>query len=172
MVGEMIRIQHVTTDEQIDFVREMMSSFLSWHRREHKIDTHLIEQYFDASEFEEEVLSLPGKYSPPGGRLLIAYHDGKPAGCVAMKEIDFKSCEMKRMFVYPLYRGKGVGRALADEIIREAKNIGYKSMLLDTSIRQTKARDLYKSLGFKETDPYYSLSEDLVDWLVFMELKL
>ena len=108
----------------------------------------------------------------PEGRLLLAFYNGLPAGCVALKKIDDQSCEMKRMFVYPEFHGKGIGYALAKAVIDEAKKIGYSNMKLDTSIRQIEAQKLYQSFGFKNTEAYYELPEKMKNWLVFMELKL
>ena len=76
------------------------------------------------------------------------------------------------MFVYPEYHGQGVGRALAEAIIREARDLGYQRMLLDTSIRQAEAQTLYRRLGFRDVAPYYELPDALRNWLVFMELPL
>jgi len=104
-----------------------------------------------------------------GIRRLLA---DQPAGCVALKKIEDHSCEMKRMFVYPEFHGKGIGYALAKAIIDEAKKIGYSSMKLDTSIRQIEAQNLYQGFGFKNIEAYYELPEMLRNWLVFMELKL
>ena len=79
---------------------------------------------------------------------------------------------MKRMFVYPEFQGKRIGRALAEHLLREARKIGYQTVLLDTSFRQIEAQSLYKKLGFKPIRPYYDLPERLKNWLVFMALKL
>ena len=76
------------------------------------------------------------------------------------------------MFVYPQFHGQGVGRALADAVIGEARALGYRTMRLDTSVRQDEAKGLYQRLGFKTIEPYYELPEDLKNWLVFMELAL
>ena len=92
-----------------DQVRDLMRAFIGWHRKRHLEDIQLIDQYFDAAAFEEELASLPGKYAPPRGSLLLAMHDGRPAGCVALREIDARACEMKRLFVYPHLHGKGIG---------------------------------------------------------------
>ena len=115
---------------------------------------------------------MPGDYASPDGALLLAYRDGAAAGCVALRRIDSAACEMKRMFVCPQFHGKGVGRALAAAIVREAKRSGYSTMRLDTSVRQTEAQQLYASLGFRRIDPYYELPSAVRDWLVFMELTL
>jgi ribosomal protein S18 acetylase RimI-like enzyme len=79
---------------------------------------------------------------------------------------------MKRMFIPTELRGLGIGRALADRIIADARKAGYRRMRLDTSKRQNEAMRLYERSGFKKIAPYYPLSDDLKDWLVFYELEL
>jgi len=76
------------------------------------------------------------------------------------------------MFVYPQHHGKGVGRALAEAITKEARALGYRAMRLDTSVRQEEANGLYRRLGLQSIKPYYELPEDVRNWLVFMELEL
>jgi putative acetyltransferase len=78
-----------------------MRAFVAWHRQRHLEDLNLLDEYFDLAEFEKEVASLPSKYSPAGGQLLLAYYGNEPAGCVALRRIDEQACEMKRMFLYP-----------------------------------------------------------------------
>lgn len=160
------------TTAELDEVRSLMRSFIAWHRRRHTQDLHLIDAYFDAAAFDEELASLPGAYVPPRGQLLLASVDGAAAGCVALREIDGTSCEMKRMFVYENFHGRGVGHALGAAIIAQARSLGYQRMLLDTSIRQNEAMKLYASLGFQVVEPYYALPEDIRNWLVFMALEL
>jgi len=168
----MIIIEEATTGEQLEEVRKLMRAFIAWHRQRHVEDLHLIDDYFDAHAFEEELATLPGKYGPPRGSLLLATFAEAPAGCVALRELDEDACEMKRMFVYPQFHGLSVGLSLAEQIIARARQIGFKSMLLDTSIRQAEAQGLYRRLGFHAVPPYYSVPQQLSDWLVFMELKL
>ncbi len=161
-----------STPEQLDATRDLIRAFVAWHRERHHEDIDLIERYFDAETFKQELADLPGKYAAPAGRLLLATLDGNPAGCVALRALDAGRCEMKRMFVYPRYQRQGVGRALAETLIREARAIGYTSMFLDTSVRQVEAVNLYQRLGFVRIDPYYELSPDLEKWLIFMRLSL
>jgi putative acetyltransferase len=168
----MVLVKVPTTTAQLDQVRDLMRAFIDWHRQRHREDIQLIDQYFDSTTFEDELAALPDKYAPPRGTLLLATHDGSPAGCVALRETGAHACEMKRMFVYPHLQGKGVGRALAQALIEQARAIGYQSMRLDTSIRQDEAKGLYQRLGFRVIEPYYELPEALRSWLVFMELKL
>ena len=91
---------------------------------------------------------------------------------MALRDLGGGICEMKRMFIYDEMRGQGIGRALADEILREAVTAGYRRMRLDTSVRQTEAIGLYESAGFKRISPYYPLTDELKAWLVFMERAL
>ena len=120
--------------------------------------------------FEKELAELPGDYVPPNGRLLLAYDNGELVGCVALRKIGDGSCEMKRLFVRDRFRGKGIGRLLIGTIIRNAKEIGYERMLLDTlPPRMNDAIALYRSIGFKEIAPYY---DNPVEGAIFMELRL
>jgi GNAT superfamily N-acetyltransferase len=168
----LINIADASTPLQLDAVRDLMRSFLAWHRERHVEDLQLIDEYFDVAAFDEELRTLAGEYSPPRGRLLLASLQQLPAGCVALRPIDDEYCEMKRMFVYPRFRGEGIGLALATQLIDNAREAGYRAMRLDTSIRQAEAKGLYSRLGFRIIEPYYELPQKMRDWLVFMELEL
>ena len=165
-------VSDAVSGEQLEAVGTLMRSFVAWHRERHVADLRLIDGYFDAGAFEAEVAGLPGKYARPDGRLLLGSVDGAPAGCVALRSLGEGACEMKRMFVYPEFRGRGVGSAMAVRLIDEARAGGYRTMRLDTSVRQLEAIGLYERLGFSRIEPYYELPAELVDWLVFMELAL
>jgi len=119
--------------------------------------------------FEEELASLPGKYAPPSGALFLAVKDNSVAGCVAVRAFEGKICEMKRLYTRPSYRGKGLGRQLAEKIILEAKELGYELMRLDTLESLTAAMALYRSLGFTETGAYY---DNPLENVIYWELQL
>ncbi len=120
--------------------------------------------------FDEELAGLPGDYSPPEGRLLLAEYRSQPAGCVALRPKESGFCEMKRLYLRPQFRGKGLGRILADRIITEARQIGYTRMRLDTVEPVMKdAVAMYHRLGFKEIAPY---CENPMAGTLYMELEL
>ncbi|MBI5386302.1 MAG: GNAT family N-acetyltransferase [Verrucomicrobia bacterium] len=119
--------------------------------------------------FDEELSALPGDYAPPRGRLLLAWEDGALAGCGALRSLGEQDCEMKRLYVRPQFRGRCLGRRLAERLVEAARGAGYRSMFLDTLASMVPARRLYLSLGFRETAPYYS--NPLPD-VVFMKLDL
>jgi ribosomal protein S18 acetylase RimI-like enzyme len=118
------------------------------------LDVDLCFQNFDA-----ELASLPGEYALPRGQLLLAFVDGELAGCGALRPFadadDGNSCEMKRLYVRPRFRGVGLGRVLAQALFDEARRAGYSTILLDTLDDMEAARELYATLGFVEVPPYY-----------------
>lgn len=147
------------------------------HSRTH-LDTvrGLFKEYADALDidlcfqnFNRELAELPGKYAPPEGRLLLAFEGDEAAGCIALRKIGDNVCEMKRLYIRPTFRKRGLGRVLAGEIISAARQIGYDRMRLDTLSSMSAAIALYESLGFRRVAPYYHNPSDRA---VFMEFRL
>ena len=108
-------------------------------------------------DFTSEVASLPGKYAPPSGALLLARDEmGRPVGCIGLRPMEQAGrCEMKRLFVSPEGRGCGLGERLVDALVREARRIGYKEMCLDTLPSMSAAQVLYRAKGFEPIPAYY-----------------
>jgi putative acetyltransferase len=119
--------------------------------------------------FDEELRSLPGAYAPPTGRLLLARSADRAAGCIALRKLENGTCEMKRLYVRPDYRGKGLGRMLVERLIAEARLAGYERMRLDTvASAMQDAIVLYRNMGFKEIAPYSSIPVESALWMELM----
>ena len=118
---------------------------------------------------DEELGTLPGKYARPTGVVLIARDGGEPAGAIACRMVEPGVCEMKRLYVRPAFRGSGLGRELANELIEDARERGYRTMLLDTLASMASARALYRDLGFVPVAPYY---DNPLPGVMYMALEL
>lgn len=120
-------------------------------------------------DFAAELATLPGKYAPPSGRLLLARRGDEAVGCIALRSLDARTCEMKRLYVRPSARGERLGRQLAERICEEARKAGYERMRLDTLPDMDAAQKLYRSLGFRPIEPYVF---NPIPGTKFMELQL
>jgi len=156
---EQLTIVPAESAAQLDAIRELLLEY--WQNR--KLELFVF-------NFDQELAGLPGAYAPPDGRLFLAQWENKPAGCVALRKLESGICEMKRLYLSPKFRGKGVGKILAEFIIHEARNIGYQKMRLDTiQSNMQEAIALYRQLGFNEIAPY---RVNPLPGVIFMELVL
>ena len=153
-----MRIKRAQTKPEIEAVRRLFREY------EASLGVDLCFQHFEA-----ELAGLPGRYAPPHGDLLIALDGETAIGCVAVRRLDDNVCEMKRLFVRPEARGKGLGRDLAQEIIAIARKRGYASIRLDTLEQLSSAMRLYEAIGFSRTGPYY---ENPLPGVVYWQLDL
>jgi ribosomal protein S18 acetylase RimI-like enzyme len=119
--------------------------------------------------FEEELKTLPGEYGPPDGCLLLAKYGQEPVGCVALRKIETRICEMKRLFVRPEYRGLKIGKRLVQTVIEKAVQLGYERMRLDTVPQMKPAQRLYETFGFTDIAPY---RHNPIPGARFMELRV
>jgi putative acetyltransferase len=146
--GTQITLVPAATPEQVDAARAILREYAA------SLDVDLGFQ-----DFEAELAGLPGAYAPPQGELLLACVDDRVAACGALRPLadaDYaNACEMKRLYVRPVYRGLGLGRMMAQALVDSARRAGYSTMLLDTLDDMAAARELYGTLGFTEVAPYY-----------------
>jgi len=156
----MIEILKVTADDKanLDQIRSLFREYANW------LNVDLSFQ-----QFEDEMLHLPGAYAAPTGALFLAKSDGKIAGCVAIRQFDNTTAEMKRLFVRDAFKGHGVGKALAAHAIEESKKLGYKRILLDTLAHMRPAIELYTSLGFQPIAAYY---DNPISSAVYLSLNI
>ena len=160
-----MEIRLAASAEDLEQIKHLFREYFEWIRRDLEVD-------MSYQGVEDELASLPGAFSLPDGCLLLAESDGQTVGCVALRRHDTHTCELKRMYVKPEYRGRGIGRALGERIIHEAKCKGYQLMVLDTEVSLKNAQQLYDSLGFKLTQQYYEVPPDILKRTIFMELAL
>jgi GNAT superfamily N-acetyltransferase len=158
-MSDTVELIQVEYGPRLDDIREL---FLEYAR---SLDFDLCFQNFD-----EELRELPGEYAPPEGRLILCRVQEAAAGCIALKSLGDGICEMKRLFVRPQFRGKGLAITLGRRIVEEARQFGYKAMRLDTIAgKMEPAIALYRSLGFQEIPPYY---DNPIPNAVYFELDL
>ncbi len=139
----MIRIIHAQTEDHYRSTRKLFQQYA---------DSLGFDLEFQG--FSQELAALPGDYAPPQGCILLAQSAEEYVGCVALRPLSNRICEMKRLYVLPSNRGQKIGRVLAEAIIDEAHTRGYERMRLDTIETMTEAKQLYRSLDFRPIEPY------------------
>jgi putative acetyltransferase len=167
----MLEIVVAQTEAQYRQVRELLEEYIAWDATQLAqlgLDAQAALDFYFASGKED----LPGVYAPPDGRMFLASYSAETAGCAAFRRMTADTCEMKRMYVRPGFRGKQIGRRLADTLILTARETGYSIMLLETTTYLDKAIALYSALGFRACQPYCTTPEDFRKVIVCMELDL
>lgn len=158
MGKKLIEYEFIIDRKQIIFVEKLFSEYAE------SLNTDLSFQ-----NFEEEFNSLPGKYGPPDGTLIIVRVDGSLAGCIALRKLSESICEMKRLYVRSEFRGLGIGRKLVESVIKIARENNYLLMRLDTLPTMKSAQALYEEIGFYDIEPYVY---NPIEGTRFMEMKL
>jgi ribosomal protein S18 acetylase RimI-like enzyme len=153
-----IAIRPASTGGDTEIVRELFAEYAA------ALPVDLAFQGFPA-----ELATLPGAYASPGGALLLAWAGDVPAGCVGVRPLEPGVCELKRLFVRPVFRGRGLARRLSLAALSEARSLGYSRIRLDTLPTMSEAQRLYQQLGFRVIEPY---RPNPVAGAIFMELVL
>jgi GNAT superfamily N-acetyltransferase len=167
----MITIFQARIPDHNDHIKELFWEYLQWANerlnQEYDID-------FDIENMLEEDMATLDKFCPPHGRLLLAKHEERIVGLACMRKIEEDISEIKRMYVRPSHRRLGIGRALVNELVEEARQAGYARLRLDSTRFMINAHRLYRSVGFKEIAPYpeSEIPEPFHCYWVFMELIL
>jgi len=139
----MIEIKQCSTDSDFSSAMQMTKDYIRW-----------LNMDLSFQDIDKELANFPSMYGPPNGLFLLAWHRGELGGGVGLRMLEAGICEMKRLFVYDPFKRKGVGCSLCTAIIKEAMNLGYEKMRLDTLGRMKAAKRLYENLGFREIEPY------------------
>jgi GNAT superfamily N-acetyltransferase len=164
----MLTIAQVKSDVQVVAVQELFREYTTWAFA-------LAAGSDQAPTFqglEEELATLPGIYIPPAGRLLLAMYGDEPAGCICLKGHDATTCELKRLYVRPKFRGLNIGWQLVNRLVEEARRSGYKRIVLDSHRSMKKAHALYEGVGFRRVSAPADFPEALKPVVVFMECDL
>lgn len=167
----MLKILPAESETQYQQVRELFAELSAWDTSQVSrlgLDGQKALDFYYASGEE----ALPGAYALPKGRMLLATHSERPAGCAGFYGMNREICELKRMYVRPEFRRSKIGRQLTESLIAAAKEAGYSVMRLETVTFMDTAIAMYRSFGFKTRQPYYVIPESFRAITVFMELNL
>ena len=141
------------TEKDMSKVRDLFSEYQHW------LGVDLCFQ-----NFEQELTTLPGSYSPPAGVIFLAVKNSDVIGCIGVRPRVASEAELKRLYVRPDHHGCGIGKQLFLAAMSEAKSIGYTSIVLDTLPAMQAARSLYLNYGFEKIPAYYENPENRVEY--------
>jgi GNAT superfamily N-acetyltransferase len=170
----MVTIARAETAADFEQALELMAEYIAWDveqtRRMGLDGEEFLAFYYGGTSRGDE--ALPGPFAPPGGCLLLARESGRTIGCGAFRRLSADTCEMKRLFVRLSFQGRGAGRLLAEALLANAREAGYRRMRLDTTTFMKSAQALYAALGFRPCAPYHEVPRGFAAVTLFMELEL
>jgi GNAT superfamily N-acetyltransferase len=164
-------ISEIASDDDVEVVRVMLRRYVQWLFDAFPEETEDLHSYYSSERLQQALDDVATKFVPPIGIALIARIEGRPVGCVFALPIEPGIAEVKRLFVLPSERGRGLGRALLEAIIARMGAWGHPTIRLDTAVFLNDAIALYRRMGFVEIEPYTSLPPDTDKTAVFMELR-
>jgi putative acetyltransferase len=167
VIQGVIQVRQVN-DPEIEALRAMLREYLTWAFTIDS-DSDIAPTFRD---LDEELAGLPGVFAPPTGGLFVALVDGEMAGCVALRQVDERTGELKRMYVRPAFRGRQLGKRLLAALIDQARAYHYDRVILDSHVTMTAAHRIYREAGFRFVDPPDGFPKELIPVVVFMELDL
>lgn len=167
-----VTVRAVTGPDDLNAVRR-----LCWAYRDHLVahspeQRDIIELFYPEDTYADLMARLEQEHAPPDGIILLAEQDGMPVGCGMSHRLSPTAVELKRIYVDDRVRGTGLGRALCEGLIAQARKDGYQTVLLDTSRHLHSARALYAALGFHERGPYQPVPDIALPLLCFYEMSL
>lgn len=153
-----VTIEPARTEADFAVAKELIRAYVDW-----------LGEDLSYQNFDDEMAGFPAKYLPPKGEILLARLEGAAVGVVCLQPLAEGICEMKRMWADPACRGRGIGRRLAEAIVRTGRERGYRLMRLDTLSRLTSAVSLYENMGFRRIPAYYN---NPTEGVIYLELDL
>jgi GNAT superfamily N-acetyltransferase len=170
MVDDVIFVAKSAADYEA--FAHLVTAYVEWLRIRFQPHLGFIDKVFSHQSLANELADLPTAYGPPNGKTLLLRHESEIAGGIAYRRLDASTCEMKRLFVFDRFKGRGYGRALCNALIAQAKDDGFTLMRLDTGYLLTEAIQMYQLLGFRACPAYHDYPLDLMQFLIFMERPL
>src|SRR5262245_15124947 len=169
-----IKIVAAESEDLIQHVITLSQEYVTWmigeiQQRYPELD---LTEFMGGRKYDDVRKKFPGEHIPPYGRLYLALNDENVGGCIALAKLSDSVCEMRTLFVRPEFRGMGLARALVETILRDAREIGYDHMRLDTLRFMDGAQTLYRSLGFYDIPPYMNVSELQKRYVCYFEKDL
>lgn len=170
--SEKVKTRTVVIPDDLEAVKKLWFDYLVWGN-DNMQELYGVHPHNPKEAVEQDIQEI-GKFQPPYGQLILAIYDGKVCGLGSLKRINPEIGEIKRMFVDPTFRRIGAGQAILEELLNEAKKVGYKKVRLDSPKFMEAAHSLYRSFGFRDIDAYPEMEifAEFKDYLLFMELEL
>ncbi|MCG6856833.1 MAG: GNAT family N-acetyltransferase [Salaquimonas sp.] len=165
-------IRAAASSDDYRYFAELIREYVAWCRERYTHDSRFIDSTFDHQSLDRELDQLELSYGPPRGRAFLSLRGDEVTGGVAYRRLTDDICEMKRLYVRRQFHGSGTGSALCSRVVAQARRDGFSLMRLDTANLLHEAIALYRSIGFVECAPYITYPENIMPYIMFMEMRL